>query len=54
MGINNKKSGRLIMKMKDILLKLINLINGYKRIWKIKVFHRLIDTYNYKNDNKYF
>jgi len=47
----NNKSGRLIIKKKNVLLKLINLINGY--IWtpKIEAIHRLIDWCNNENDN---
>jgi LAGLIDADG DNA endonuclease family protein len=39
----NNKSGRLIIKKKSVLLKLINLINGYMRTPKIEALHRLID-----------
>lgn len=45
----NNKSGRLIIKKKSILLKLINLINGYMRTPKIEALHRLIDWYNNEN-----
>jgi LAGLIDADG endonuclease len=39
----NNKSGRLIIKKKSVLLKLINLINGYMRTPKNEALHRLID-----------
>jgi len=45
----NKKSGRLFVKKKDILLKLIHLINGYMRTPKNEALHRLIDWYNLEN-----
>lgn len=47
----NKKSGRLFVKKKDILLKLIHLINGYMRTPKIEALHRLIDWYNLENSD---
>jgi hypothetical protein len=45
----NNKSGRLFIKKKVILLKLINLINGYMRTPKIEALHRIIQWFN--NDN---
>jgi hypothetical protein len=38
----NNKSGRLFIKKKVILLKLINLINGHMRTPKIEALHRII------------
>jgi hypothetical protein len=47
----NNKSGRLFIKKKTVLLKLINLINGYMRTPKIEALYRLIDWFN--NENNY-
>jgi hypothetical protein len=46
----NNQSGKLTIKKKIVLLKLINLINGYMRTPKIEALHRLIDYFNL---NKY-
>jgi len=43
---HNNKSGRLFIKKKAILLKLINLINGYMRTPKIEALHRIIEWFN--------
>jgi hypothetical protein len=48
----NNQSGRLTIKKKIILLKLINLINGYMRTPKNEALHRLIDYLNIKKDSK--
>jgi len=42
----NNQSGRLFIKKRTILLKLIRLINGYMRTPKIEALHRLIDWFN--------
>jgi len=42
----NKKSGRLFLRKKVILLKVINLINGHMRTPKIEALHRLIQWFN--------
>lgn len=42
----NNKSGRLFIKKKVILLKLINLINGHIRTLKIEALHRIIQWFN--------
>lgn len=42
----NNKSGRLFIKKKVILLKLINLINGHMRTPKIEALHRIIQWFN--------
>jgi hypothetical protein len=47
----NKKSGRLFIKKKVILLKLINLINGYMRTPKIEALHRIIQWFNNEESN---
>lgn len=49
----NNKSGRLTIKKKVILLKLIKLINGYMRTPKIEALHRLIDYSDKKWDSKF-
>ena len=47
----NNKSGRLFIKKKVILLKLINLINGHMRTPKIEALHRIIQWfYNESSD----
>lgn len=48
----NNQSGRLTIKKKIILLKLINLINGYMRTHKNEALHRLIDYLNINKDLK--
>jgi hypothetical protein len=42
----NNKSGRLFIKKKVILFKLINLINGHMRTPKIEALHRIIKWFN--------
>src|ERR1700734_1155694 len=42
----NNKSGRLFVKKKVILLKLINLINGHMRTPKIEALQRIIQWFN--------
>ena len=49
----NNKSGRLFIKNKVILLKLINLINGYMRTPKIEALHRIIQLFNNENSDYY-
>ena len=44
----NQMSGRYVIKKKEILLKLISLINGSMRTPKIEALHRLIDFINFK------
>lgn len=44
----NNQSGRLTIKKKIVLLKLVNLINGYMRTPKNEALHRLIDYLNKK------
>jgi hypothetical protein len=48
----NYQSARFTIKKKIILLKLINLINGYMRTHKNEALHRLIDYLNIKQDSK--
>lgn len=45
----NGNSGRLVIKKKVLLLKLINLINGHMRTPKMEALHRLIAWYNEKH-----
>ena len=47
----NKKSGRLTIKKKVILLKVINLINGRMRTPKIEAMHRIIQWFNNENSD---
>ena len=42
----NNKSGRLFIKKKVVLLKLINLINEHMRTPKIEALHRIIQWFN--------
>lgn len=44
----NGLSGRLTIRKQSILLKLVNLINGYMRTPKIEALHRLINWFNFK------
>jgi hypothetical protein len=46
----NGQSGRLTIKKKDVLLKLINLINGHMRTPKIEALHRAIRWINLKHN----
>lgn len=43
---SNGLSARFIVKKQDILLKLVNLINGHMRTPKIEALHRLITWIN--------
>jgi NADH:ubiquinone oxidoreductase subunit 2 (subunit N) len=49
---SNNQSGRLTIKKKIVLIKLINLINGYMRTPKKEALHRLIDYLNFNNNLK--
>lgn len=42
----NNKSGRLFIKKKAILLKVIKLMNGHMRTPKIEALHRIIEWFN--------
>jgi len=42
----NGQSGRLTIKKRDILINLVNLINGHFRTPKIEALHRLIENLN--------
>lgn len=42
----NGESGRLTIKKRDILINLVNLINGHFRTPKIEALHRLIENLN--------
>ena len=49
---SNGQSGRLIIRKKDIILKLVNLINGHMmRTPKIEALHRLINFLNFKHND---
>jgi len=48
----NKRSGRLTIKKKLVLLKLITLINSHMRTPKIEALHRLIDWFNLSKGTK--